>query len=83
MEIALIVVMAVATVFLGVRFYVKLRRATGTSPEEEMAGRRSSRPLPPDLQNLKIDSPPDDTFDASNSAVPPNAKKDPKSHTTP
>lgn len=84
MENALIAVMAIAMVFLGVQLLIKLRRATSTDPEEEKAHRRSSPLLPRDLQNLKIESPPVNTFDdATDSAVPPNTKNSTTIHHTP
>ena len=59
----LIILMVIATAALGVLTYIKFRRATGGSVDQDKVSKKKSPPLPRELQELQIEGPQENILD--------------------
>ena len=77
---AILAVTALAIIFLGVRLFMKFRQMSSWKDEDAIAGGKSSRALPTELRELRIEEPPEELINRLDS---PEEKSAPASDSPP
>jgi hypothetical protein len=57
---AILVITALAIVFLGIRLVMKFREMSSWKDEDAIVGGKGNAALPPELRELKIEEPPEE-----------------------